>query len=92
MRRQHDADAIVGCGFHQVLEELVPGEWVEAGHRFVEHKQLGPLRDRERECQLSTLTAGELAGSLGVVEPELVDAALATPASQFGLSQAPNLR
>ena len=36
MRRQHDADAVLGDDLHQALEELAPGQRVEAGHRLVE--------------------------------------------------------
>ena len=41
MRGQHDAHPMLGDGLHQALQELPPGERVEAGDRLVEEEQLG---------------------------------------------------
>ena len=43
VRGQHDAELVLGDGLHQVLQELAPGERVEAGDRLVEDQQLGAL-------------------------------------------------
>ena len=74
MGRQHDAHAIVGDGLHQLLKELVPCQGIEASHRFVEDQQFGSFRDRKGECQLGALPAGQFAGALLAIEPELIDA------------------
>ena len=49
MRRQDDAHTVLGDDRHEVLKELAAREWVEARHRLVQHEQLRPLRNRERE-------------------------------------------
>ncbi|MGH9286832.1 MAG: hypothetical protein ACRD0V_00805 [Acidimicrobiales bacterium] len=36
VRGQDDAEVVLGDGLHQVLQELAPGERVEAGDRLVE--------------------------------------------------------
>ena len=45
VRRQHHADALVGDGCHQRLQELPPGQRVQAGDRLVEQQQLRTFRD-----------------------------------------------
>ena len=92
VRGQHDADAVLGDDLHQVLQELAPGERVEARDRLVEDQQLGPLRDRQRERELRALAAGQRAGPLARVEAEPLDPASASSASQLGLSHAPMRR
>ena len=73
VRGQDDAELVLGDGLHQVLEELAPGQRVEAGDRLVEDEQLGPLGDGQGQRELRALAAGELAGLLLRVEAELVD-------------------
>ena len=75
MRGQHHADLVVGHHLHEVAQELTPGQGVEAGHRLVEHQQLGPLGDGQREGQLGPLAARQRAGALVRVEVEVLDAA-----------------
>ena len=55
----------LGDGLHHRLQELAPGERVERGDRLVEHEQLGPLGERERERDLGLLAARELADLAG---------------------------
>ena len=71
VRGQHDADPVLGDDLHQRLQELAPRERVEARDRLVQHQQLGPLRHRQRQRELGPLTAGQRAGPLPRVEPEL---------------------
>ena len=73
MGGQHDAELLFGDGLHQVLQELPPGERVEARDRLVEDEQLGPLRDAQGERELRTLAAGQLPGPLPRVQAELLD-------------------
>ena len=73
VRGEHDAELVLGDGLHQVLQELAPGERVEAGDRLVEDQQLGALGDAERQRQLRALAAGELARLLLGVEAEPLD-------------------
>jgi hypothetical protein len=40
VRRQHDADMLIGDGFHQVLEKFATGQRIEAGYRLVQDEQL----------------------------------------------------
>ncbi len=58
---------------HQALQELPPGERVEAGHGLVEDEQLRSLRDGEGQRKLGALPAGQLPGLLGRVEAEFGD-------------------
>ena len=67
---------MLGCELHQGLEELAPCERVEARDGLVEHEQLGPLCDRERQRELGALPAGERAGALRAVETEPRDPSL----------------
>jgi hypothetical protein len=46
---QHDAEALLGDRLHQALQELPPGERVQAGDRLVEDEQFGPLGHRQGE-------------------------------------------
>ena len=71
VRGQDDAGAVVGDERHQALQELAPGERVEAGHRLVEDQQLGPFRDGQGQRELGALPAGELPGLLRRVQAEL---------------------
>ena len=73
VRGEHDAELVLGDGLHQVLQELAPGERVEAGDRLVEDQQLGPLGDAEGQGELGALAAGELAGLLRRVQAEPLD-------------------
>ena len=47
---------------HQV-EELAPGQRVEARQRLVEEEDLRPRRERERQPDLGLLAARQLAGA-----------------------------
>ena len=61
---------MLGGELHQALEELAACERVEARDGLVEHEQLGPLCDRERQRELCALPAGKRAGPLPAVETE----------------------
>lgn len=56
---------------HQRLEELPPGQRIEAGHRLVEQQQPGLLGQRQSERHLGPLPAGEFADRLVGRYPEL---------------------
>ena len=73
VRGEHDAQLVLGHRLHEDLQELPPGQRVEAGHRLVEDQQLRPLGQAEGEGELGALAAGQLAGALGRVEAEPVD-------------------
>ena len=93
VRGEHDGDGVLGGELHQALQELAARERVEARDRLVEHEQLGPLGDRERQRELGALAAGERAGALRAVETEPRDPRLARArASQPGFSAAPRRR
>ena len=77
VRGEHDAELVLGDGLHQALQELAPGQRVEAGDRLVEDQQLGALGDAQGERELGALAAGELAGPLRRVEAEPLDPARA---------------
>ena len=64
---------MLGDDLHQALQELAPGQRVEAGDRLVEDEQLGPLRERQGEGELGPLAAGQRPGPLPRVEAELPD-------------------
>ena len=70
---QH-ADLLLGDGLHQHLEELAPGQRVQARHRLVEDQQLGPLGQPEGQGELGALAAGEPTRLLVRVEPQSLDA------------------
>ena len=76
MRGEHHADPVLGDGLHQALQELPPGQRVQARDRLVEQQQLGPLGDRQGEGELGSLAAGQRPGPLPRVEAELPDPAL----------------
>ena len=76
MRGQHDADPVLGDDLHEALEELAPGERVEARHRLVEEEELGSLRDGQRERELGPLATRQRSRLLAWVEAELIDPAL----------------
>ena len=61
---------VLGDGLHQALQELAPGQRVEAGHRLVQDQQLRPLGQAEGQRELGPLAAGEPAGLLARVEAE----------------------
>jgi len=64
---------VLGGELHQGLEELAPCERVEARYGLVEHEQLGPFRDRERQRELCALPAGERGGPLCAIETQPSD-------------------
>ena len=57
MRGEHDADALFGDDRGQIVEELAPGQGVEAGYRFVEEQQFGSFGHGKGEGQLGSLPA-----------------------------------
>ena len=59
-----------------MTQEVATSKRVQAGHRFVEDEQPGPLGDGDSEGELGTLPAGELARLLLRLEAELVDTGL----------------
>ena len=72
---EHDAELVLRHGGHEQLQELPPGERVEAGHRLVQDEQFGPLGHGQGESELGLLAARELAGPLLRVQAELADPA-----------------
>ena len=52
VRGEEHAHAVLRDHLHQALEELATGQRVEAGHRFVEDEELGPLGHRQGEREL----------------------------------------
>ena len=57
VRRQHDRDAVVRDRRHHRRHEVVPGERIEHCHRLVEHEELRPARQRQRQRELGLLAA-----------------------------------
>ena len=91
VRREHDGEPILGDGPHQRLQELASREWVERGHRLVEHEQLGPLGKGERQRDLRLLASGKTADLLAERNAELARAvARARSSSQRGFSFRPS--
>ncbi len=76
VRRENDADVVVGDGLHEYLKELTSCERIEARYGLVEEHRLGPLRNRESECQLGALATRKFAGALTRVKTELLNARL----------------
>ena len=73
VRGEQHADLLLGDRLHQHLQELAPGQRVQARDRLVEHQQLGPLGQPEGQRELGPLAAGEPARLLARVEAEAVD-------------------
>ena len=80
MGGEDDAELLLGDGLHQVLQELPPGQRVEAGHRLVEDEQLRPLGDgrgsgragragRRRACRPSASGPGRARRSASWARP-----------------------
>ena len=83
---------LFGDGLHQPLQELPSGERVERCDRLVEHEQLRPLGERERQRDLRLLAAGQPSDLLPEREPEPREPlAVARSSSQRGLSLRPSL-
>ena len=57
VRGQHDRDAVLRDRRHHRRHEVVAGERVEHGHRLVEHEELRPPRQRQRQRELGLLAA-----------------------------------
>ena len=55
---------VLGDDLHQPLEELAPGQRVEARHRLVEDQHFGPLGHGQGQRQLGPLAARQRAGLL----------------------------
>ena len=53
----------VGDRAHERLLELLPCQRIQTGHRLVQHQQIGPLGQRQRERHLGLLPSGERAGA-----------------------------
>ena len=93
VRGQHHAEPLVDHRLHQALQELAPGQRVEAGHRLVEEQQLGLLGEGEGQRQLGALAAGQLARPLALGPgPDGSIRSLAIAASQPGFRWAPKRR
>ena len=75
VRGEQHTDLVLGDRLHQYLEELASGQRIEARDRLVQDQQLGPLRQPERQGELGSLTAGEVAGLLTWVEAKALDPA-----------------
>ena len=75
MRGEHDADLVLGDELHQALQELAPGQRVQAGDGFVQDEQLGPLGDGQGQGELGALAAGQLPGPLAGIQAEPLDPA-----------------
>ena len=76
MGGEDDAGVVLRDRLHQVTQEVATGKRVEAGDRFVEDEQLGPLGDGDGEGELGTLSAGELARLLLRLKVEPFDTGL----------------
>ena len=70
VRGQHDAGLLLGDGLHQVLQELPPGQRVQARDRLVEQQQVRPLGGCQGEGELGALAAGQRPGPLPEVKAE----------------------
>ena len=70
MRREQHRQPLFRDGLHQPLQELASGERVERCDRLVEHEQLRPLGERERERELRLLASGQPSDLLPKREPE----------------------
>jgi hypothetical protein len=73
VRGQDHAAAVFGDEFHQALQELPPGQGVEAGHGFIQDEQIRSFRDGQGQRELGALPAGQFPGLLGRVEAESGD-------------------
>src|SRR5207249_513939 len=83
VRGQDHAGLLLGDELHQALQKFAAGQWIEAGHRFVEEQQVGPFGHGEGQGELGALAAGELAGLLPRVQvepPDPVGGQLVVPA------------
>ena len=78
VRREDDREPAFGDA--PIKPQEVPArERIQAGHRLVQHQQLRLLRDRERERDLRSLSAGEPAGPPVERDAELSEPVLRTP-------------
>src|SRR5262249_46045947 len=75
VRRHHDADLVLRSELHQAPQELAACQRVEARDRLVEYQQLRPLRDRDGERELGSLTARPVFFLLPRVAAQLGDSA-----------------
>ena len=74
VRRDHDAEPVLGHDLHQALQELAAGERIEAGDRLVEDQQLGALGHGQGQRELRPLSAGKPPGLLRGRQSEPLDA------------------
>ena len=60
----------LGHRLHQVLQELAPGQRVQAGHRLIQDEQPGPLGQGHGQGELGSLSPGQLARPLAGIQAE----------------------
>jgi hypothetical protein len=73
MGRQERGVAAGANGLNENVEELAPGERIEARKRLVEQQDPGPRPERERQSHLGLLAARQLAGQGPQGDREAVD-------------------
>ena len=59
VRAEQDRVPVVFEQFQQRSQKLPPGRWVEAGHRLVEHQQLGLMAERQHDADGLQLAGGK---------------------------------
>ena len=88
---EHDGDAVVGDSAHEHLQELMSGQWVEAGQRLVQDEQVGSLGQGEGKGHLGLLAARQRAGLAVKRYAEAASRRCARPRSKRRLQACPNL-
>ena len=76
VRGQDDARPLLGGDVADAVQEVAPGQRVQAGHRLVQDQQVGLLRDGQGERELGPLATGEPPGTLVPPENAIVGALL----------------
>ncbi len=93
MRGEHHADPVFGDDLHEHLEELAPGQGIQAGHRLVEQEELGSFGDGQREGELGPLATGQRSRPAGGGRGRgSRSGGSASASSQCGLRRAPMRR
>jgi hypothetical protein len=59
VRGEHHGQAVFGHAGHQGRHDVLPGERIQAGQRFVEQQQPRTARDGQRQRELCLLAAGQ---------------------------------